>query len=266
MSAPKANSNLPRLEREIGGFADRIPSGVNRAQARMKQRAPTSGITRAVKQDLTVFIGLVRDFSFAIAASVRRLIHIAIHSGSRPGRLKSTAPLQTETVIQKSRASHRENTPEYLFISAGLGLIGICGILILALFLQIKDMKAKIKQAEIELAATRAQLNRVEKLAQPRTEPTPTKQAQTIRPPLSFSDADIKVIRETIKTLPPKSGALQKIHLGDKIGGLSMAPIPESLTAQMPKLRGAKFSIDEDGAIIIIGEGSNRADAVLSYR
>jgi hypothetical protein len=44
-----------------------------------------------------------------------------------------------------------------------------------------------------------------------------------------------------------------------------MAPIPASLVDQMPKLRGARFSIDQDGAIIIIGEGSNRVDAVLSY-
>jgi hypothetical protein len=31
----------------------------------------------------------------------------------------------------------------------------------------------------------------------------------------------------------------------------------------MPKLRGAKFLVDQNGAIIIIGEGSNRADAVI---
>jgi hypothetical protein len=31
----------------------------------------------------------------------------------------------------------------------------------------------------------------------------------------------------------------------------------------MPKLRGAKFFVDQNGAIIIIGEGSNRVDAVI---
>ena len=38
---------------------------------------------------------------------------------------------------------------------------------------------------------------------------------------------------------------------------------PETLVTQMPKPRGAKFFVDQNGAIIIIGEGSNRADAVI---
>jgi hypothetical protein len=33
--------------------------------------------------------------------------------------------------------------------------------------------------------------------------------------------------------------------------------------SQMPKLRGARFLAEENGAIILIGEGSNRADAVI---
>jgi hypothetical protein len=46
---------------------------------------------------------------------------------------------------------------------------------------------------------------------------------------------------------------------------MALAPIPESLVDQLPKLRAARFSIDQDGAIIIIGAGSNRADVVIGY-
>jgi hypothetical protein len=51
----------------------------------------------------------------------------------------------------------------------------------------------------------------------------------------------------------------------DEISNTALAPVPDSLVDHLPKLRGAKFSVDEDGAIIIVGEGRYRADAVIDY-
>jgi hypothetical protein len=42
-----------------------------------------------------------------------------------------------------------------------------------------------------------------------------------------------------------------------------MAPVPESLVGRIPKLRGARFLVDDSGAIVIVGDGSNRADVVV---
>ena len=139
--------------------------------------------------------------------------------------------------------------------------------MILALFLQIHDLKIEIAQTGTELATIKSRFVQLEKLAQQISinETTPTKKNQATHEPLIFSEADIKVIRQSIKVLPPKPGALQKFHVGDEISDSTVAPIPESLVDQLPKLRGARFSIDQDGAIIIIGAGSNRVDAVLSY-
>jgi hypothetical protein len=139
--------------------------------------------------------------------------------------------------------------------------------LILTLFLQIRDLKTEIAQSKTEVAITKAQLGQLEKAAhQPAVkEPTPAGKVQTAHLPLSFSDADIKIIRQFIKVLPPKPGTPQKIHLGDEIRNMAVAPVPQSLIDQLPKLRGARFSIDQDGSIIISGEGSNQVDAVLSY-
>ena len=83
------------------------------------------------------------------------------------------------------------------------------------------------------------------------------------RIPITLGNDDMKAIRASIKVLPSKPGAQQKIRVGDKISDVRSAPVPESLVNQMPKLRGAKFFVDQNGAIIIIGEGSNRADAVI---
>ena len=73
----------------------------------------------------------------------------------------------------------------------------------------------------------------------------------------------MKAIRAFIKVLPSKPGSQQKIHVGDEMLDTRSAPVPEPLVKQLPKLRGAKFLVDQNGAIIIVGEGSNRADAVI---
>jgi hypothetical protein len=265
--APKAISKLNKLEREISGIAGRVRGGIDRSRSRLKKWR--TALFKAIKQNLVVVIALLRPYRLAITTSARKLINVAIRAGSRPSVRKSNV---VPPAAPSMRKNPKTNALEHLFISACLGLITVSGILILVLFLQIRDMKAKIEQSEIELATNKAHLNRVEKLTQQNiatqqtiiNEPTPAKKAQPPHLPLSFSDADIKIIRQYIKVLPPKPGSLQKIHLGDEIKDLAVAPVSESLISQLPKLRGARFSIDQDGAIIIIGEGSNRVDAVLS--
>jgi hypothetical protein len=57
--------------------------------------------------------------------------------------------------------------------------------------------------------------------------------------------------------------AQQKTRVVSKVSDTKSAPIPETLVTQMQKPRGAKFFVDQNGAIIIIGEGSNQVDAVI---
>ena len=82
------------------------------------------------------------------------------------------------------------------------------------------------------------------------------------RTPIELGNDDMKAIRASIRVLPSKPGA-QKTRVGEKVSDTKSAPIPESLVTQLPKLRGAKFFVDQNDAIIIIGEGGNRADAVI---
>lgn len=266
--ASKVNSKLIKLEREIAGIADRIRSGMDRSHTRFKIRRTIAASITAIKQKGAFLFALLRDYGLSTIKSARQLIRVAIHSGSRRSTSKSTVTFPTKKIIRKRSTTHQANALEYVFISICLGLIVICGVLILALFLQMKEMKVKIEQSELDLAANRAKLNRLEKLSQQSVikESNPAKKAQPIRPALSFSEADIKAIRQFIKVLPPKPGAEQKIHLGDEISNLTLAPVPESLVEKLPKLRGARFTIDEDSSIAIIGEGANKVDAVLSSR
>jgi hypothetical protein len=196
-----------------------------------------------------------------MAASGPDLNPIAAHPVSRS--------YEPKVATQIKRISKRQTVGGAgalgLFLSICFGLLAICGVIIALLFLQLKDMKVDITGLKQRLAATEAHLGKVEKIAQqqiakePNIFDTPPR-----KPPISLGDDEIKAIRAFIKILPSKPGAMQqKTLIGDKVSNTKSAPIPESLVSQMPKLRGAKFFVDQNGAIIIIGEGSNRADAVI---
>jgi hypothetical protein len=91
--------------------------------------------------------------------------------------------------------------------------------------------------------------------------------AETPPPPrrvqISLSNDDIKLLRASIKVLPSQPGAQPKVQLGQEVSNISTVPVPGSLVGQIPKLRGARFLVDDNGAIIIIAEGSTRADVVI---
>jgi len=151
-----------------------------------------------------------------------------------------------------------------LFLSICFGLLVICGVIIALLFLQIKDMKADMAVFKQRLAAAEAQIGKFEKIAQQQIVKESTIVDSSPRhAAMTLGNDDTKAIRAYIKVLPSKSGAQAKIRVGDKISDIGSVPVPESLVNQVPKLHGAKFLIDQNGAIIIVGEGSNRADAVI---
>jgi hypothetical protein len=151
-----------------------------------------------------------------------------------------------------------------VFLSVCFGLLAICGTIIALLFLQIKDMKVELTGIKQRLATTEAQLGRVEKNALQLIKESSIFEGPPRRAPIELGNDDMKAVRASIRVLPSKSGAEQpKTRVGDKISDTKSAPVPESLVTQMPKLRGAKFFVDQNGAIIIIGEGSSRVDAVI---
>ena len=263
--APNGLSKLVKLEREISGNARRIRGDTDRAHPHLKKRPAIAAFFKAIKRDLASLVALSRGYRLAITASARKLIRIAIHSGSLARAYKRDAAPHLEHPLMTKPKTNRTNAFPYLLISACLGLVSLCVAMIVALFLQIRDLKIEVVQIGAELAATKSRLAQIEKITQQATVKETIPINQAAHPPLSFSEADVKIIRQSIKVLPPRPGALQKFHVGDEITDSTAAPIPASLIDQLPKLRGARFSIDQNGAIIIIGEGSNRVDAVLSY-
>jgi hypothetical protein len=217
------------------------------------------------RQKLAIAIAFCKTQSLTIAASGRKFITSAIRPASLAGAHKTTTYTRVgRMATSKERPIGRTGAPVTFFISIYFGLLCICGVMIAVLFVQFRDMKIQIAQWEQNLATTEARLSRVEKNAQQRNA-TESKivNAQPQHVPITLGNEDMKVIRAFIRVLPSKPGAQQKIHLGDKISDTQSAPVPESLVSQLPKLRGASFLVDQNGAIIIIKEGSKRADAVI---
>ena len=155
-----------------------------------------------------------------------------------------------------------------LAVSICFGLLVCCGIVIATLFTQVREMQADIASLKLRLAGVDSHVSRLELTAQQKIIKE-AKLADTPPPPplrrvqISLSNDDIKLIRASIKVLPSQPGAQPKVQLGQEVSAISTVPVPGSLVGQIPKLRGAKFLVDDNGAIIIVAEGSNRADVVI---
>ena len=240
----KWNSKLVQLEREINAMLGPIRS--------LRKTAPNKG----------------RPIAGDSAGNQKRTI---LTSGSSPNPIAAhpgPTAAGPEIVSQEKPKAKRQAAGRAsalgVFLSMCFGLLAICGTIIALLFLQIKEMKVEMTGIKQRLATTEAQLGRVEKNALQLVKESSIFDGPPRRAPIELGNEDMKAIRASIRVLPSKSEAeQQKTRVGDKISDTKSAPIPESLVSQMPKLRGAKFFVDQNSAIIIIGEGSNRVDAVI---
>jgi hypothetical protein len=96
------------------------------------------------------------------------------------------------------------------------------------------------------------------------SEPT-TQPPTTERNALTLTRDEERLVRQFIKVLPSQTSGSTPVQPGQPLGAISTAPIPDALVEQIPRLAGARFSIDATGAIIISRAGSSRVDAVLAY-
>lgn len=79
---------------------------------------------------------------------------------------------------------------------------------------------------------------------------------------LNLSRDEVLLIRDYIKPVRPTSTAQPAINVGDPINAATI-PLPSPLVDKIPKLIGARFTI-QNGAIVILKKDSRRADVVLN--
>ena len=279
------NPALIKLEREISSIADRIHRRThfkrvlayvrNRVAAGLRfSRRPLLQIRNALaaglqfsRRELQIAIAYSVNWARISVVSLHRLasaIRIPSQPRARPrARAIRIAAPASPTSLQTIQPSAKANTLERVFISVCFGLLIVAGILVAVLYLQVKALKTELAMGQRRVAVITARVNQLEKNNQqkPGKDSAPTDQ---LHAEIALSKADLKVIRQFIKVLPAAPGAEQKIHVGDDVSNITAVPVPESLVEQLPKLRGARFSIDQSGVIVLIGEGSKKADAIVT--
>jgi len=167
--------------------------------------------------------------------------------------------------VSKREAAGRSSILGASLVSICFGLLVICGVIISVLFVQVKELRTELANWGRRISAAEARLIQVDKIiGQTVANEANMPGASPRNTPVMLSDDDMKVIRAFIKVLPGKPGSKKPTQPGEEISVSSSVPVPESLVGQLPKLRGAHFIVDENGAIVIFGQGSNRADAVIS--
>ena len=82
---------------------------------------------------------------------------------------------------------------------------------------------------------------------------------------LSIATLDMTAVIFSIRVFMARAIGERNEKLGVSISDAKSAPIPETFATHYSNAepRGTKFFVDQNSAIIIIGEGSNRVDAVI---
>ena len=135
-----------------------------------------------------------------------------------------------------------------------------------------RTAKAQPKQPPLVLSAADIQIVRQYiKVAPPQPGAQPNMNAWMLRSsgrtpqaPFALSRDEIQLIRDFVKVPPPLPGAARNINVGDLLLGIALAPLPEPIMEKVPKLRGARFTVDRNGAIVVVAPGTNRVDVIIN--
>jgi hypothetical protein len=126
-----------------------------------------------------------------------------------------------------------------------------------------RDLDATTEKL-IKLEATVANALLADKLRH-RTDDKMLANAATVPTQLfALTRDEIQLIRDFIKVPPPLPGTPQNIGMGDRIPDTALASLPEPIMEKVPKLRGARFTVDRNSAIIVVAPGTNRADVIIN--
>jgi hypothetical protein len=152
-----------------------------------------------------------------------------------------------------------------VFMTLGLGAV------ILAAFNSFKIEMTGLKR---DLAATREKLAKLEANLSAALLSEKMKRgfddrmlgSTSVTPTIQFalSREEIQLIRDFIKVPPPLPGAAQNINIGDHLPETTLAPLPEPIMEKVPKLRGARYTVDRNSAIVVVAPGTDRADVIIN--
>jgi hypothetical protein len=155
---------------------------------------------------------------------------------------------------------------EQLLLCTCFGVTVVSGIVLLVLVSEMKRFSGELKDLRKDIASAQFRLGKLEsdRLATKNTSETIYPGARQLRgssqavQPLKLTDADISTIRQFIKTIPLGRPLQTSARIGDAVSPSLTVPVPPALVDALPTLAGAGFSIDNSGAILIIGKDTGK--------
>jgi len=165
--------------------------------------------------------------------------------------------------------------------SAGLGLAAVCAVLLLAgveLFLaeRMKELRDRANLTERQLASVEQRVGRLElqmeQLLSRRVPDNPPgasrpegETAPVVKPDssITLTRAEIDIVRDYIKLPPAAAGTVATMSVGAPVGSHVLVPFPSQIADRVPKLVGARFTTDRNGAIVVVAAGSDRIGFII---
>jgi hypothetical protein len=143
------------------------------------------------------------------------------------------------------------------------------------IFVQFSASKVEVAGLKRDLAGTTEKIAALEaNIVAARRDPKEVREGTTARklasagetsqPLLALTHDEVKLIRDFIKVPPPPVGAAQSINVGDLLPDAALTPLPDPIMKKVPKLVGARFTVDRNSAIVVVAPATNRADVVIN--
>ena len=182
-------------------------------------------------------------------------------------KLAAFAPPEPETTLAASKRSKKAGILAGIVLAA-LATLGV-GAAVVGQFTAVKiqitglkndvaGLREKLAKLEANVVAAPPLANEAKGGADARMPAIPVR-----TPPFSLTRDEIQLIRDFIKVPPAPPGAARNINVGDILPDTALAPLPDQIMEKLPKLRGARFTVDRNGAIVVVAPGTNRVDVII---
>lgn len=178
---------------------------------------------------------------------------------------------------------HRATRQGALSKSAAVGLAAIAIVLLLAgveLFLaeRLRDLRDQTNQLQRQIASVEQRVGRLElQMEQQLSRRVPEAGQAPARPEgdaapavaarpdsaIALTRTEIDIVREYIKLPPAAAGAAATMSIGTAVGPHLLVAFPGQITDRVPKLIGARFATDRNGAIVVVAAGSDRVGFII---
>jgi hypothetical protein len=172
-------------------------------------------------------------------------------------------------VASEGNLARRSHGARAGLVAAACALVFLVGAGVTFLIAQISGLRSELASVRGELASAKDRIARMERRVE---EPSIAQRFTDLqkqpeerpRMPLELTREEVQLVRDYIKVPPAPPGTAATIQLGGVVPAATLVPLPQQIGEKFPRLIGARFTTDRNGAIVIVGRGSRHVDAIVA--